>query len=389
MEKTAVAARLDRGTPLNGLMGPKGAGGLLLAVLLLVHSAFGSARFALAAPDDEEATVLEALSGSVIALSDVSGQPSPVHYLGVESPALGQRYHDEARLANAARVVGKRVLLRKSGADRLADGARARHVFILEGGATAENPGSPVAASLLAEGQVWRVSEGVDLDDWYRELEAGARLARAGLWEHYSPSSNPAYFAPLPPRGGAEVPRPAAAAPVAIAPAPFGTPWYGVRADRRLYPPLEAISGLGEPWRWVFSALRDNGVHAVFERVPHNVGGFFTPDLNAVGINARFAYSDPKAVAAALVHETSHARDYYAGEPMRTLEGCFQTEIRAYHTQAEAWLAFYGPGGKQPAVDDLDEGLNDLLLLFQRDRGRIEETVRRLYERQCMRIASR
>jgi endonuclease YncB( thermonuclease family) len=359
----------------------------LLLVVLLAVLAVGPAAPALAAPDDEVVTVEAALSGSVVAVRDATGALSPVHYLGVESPADGQQYHDEARLANGARVEGRPALLRRVGPDRLADGARVRHVFVLGDGATPEAPGEPVAAALLAEGKIWRVADAAnDLDGHYRELEAGARLAGDGVWAGYGPTASPDYFGALPPRreGPAQTVR---VAPV-IAPAPFGTPWFGVRVERRLDPTMAAVVELGAPWGWVFQVLRDDGVQVVFERLPRPVGGFFSPDLNVVGINGRFAESDPKAVAAAIVHETSHARDFYAGEPMRTLEGCFQTEIRAYHAEAEAWLHFYGPAGKQPAIDDLDDGLNELLRMYLNDRPRIEGSVRRLYGSQCARIAA-
>jgi endonuclease YncB( thermonuclease family) len=361
---------------------------LLLTVVLVLVVLFPGARPA-AASQSDEAVVTAALSGSVIAVRDSSGTVSPVHYVGVESPADGQRFHAEAREANAALVVGKRVLLRRAGRDRLADGARVRHVFVLADETTAENPGHPIAATLLADGQVWRVTDAHDLDPWFRELEAGARLSRGGLWAHYAPVPNPEYFGSLPAVGTATLlprrPPPA----LGISPAPFGTPWFGVRVEHRAYPSMAALVELGDPWSWVIPVLRDHGVQVLFAQAPHIVGGYFSPDMNLVAINARFAESDPRAVAAAIVHESVHVRDYYAGEPVRTLEGCFQTEIRAYHAEAEAWLSYYGPGGKQPAADDLEQLLNDLTLIYRTDRPLIEQAVRRVYERQCVAIASR
>ena len=152
---------------------------------------------------------------------------------------------------------------------------------------------------------------------------------------------------------------------------------------------MAAIAELGEPWSWVFAVLRDHGVRVTYEPLWRNVGGFFAPEPNLVVLSDRYTSSDPKAVAAALIHEASHARDYYGGEPIGTLEGCYQTEIRAYHTQAEAWLRFYGPGGKQPAMDELDRSLNDVLRIYSNDRGRIERVVRQTYSQQCTRIASK
>ena len=360
----------------------------LLAIVLVFVPLFPVAPRAVAS-EGEEVVVAAALSASVIAVRDASGAVTPVHYLGVESPAGGQRFHEEAREANAARVVGRRVLLRRAGQDRLADGARVRHVFVLADGTTPDNPGQPIAATLLAEGLVWRVADSHDLDSWFRELEAGARLSRAGLWTHYAPVPYPDYFGSLPGLGTASLmpsrPPPA----LGISPAPFGMPWFGVRAEHRVYPSMAALAELGDPWSWIFPALRDNGVQVLFAQVPHIVGGYFSPDVNVVAINARFAGSDPRAVAAAIVHETVHVRDYYAGEPVRTLEGCFRTEIRAYHAEAEAWLRYYGPGGKQPAADDLEQLLNDLALIYRTDRPLIEQAVRRVYERQCVGIASR
>jgi len=371
--------------------GARPTGGLvrLLFAAVLALSTLSSAPAALAGADDEEAIVAAALSGSVIAVLDANGNLSPVHYLGVEAPADGQGYHEDARLANSTRVQGKHVLLRRVGPDRLADGARVRHVFVLEGGATDDNPGQPVAASLLAEGQLWRVADPADdLDGWYRQLEAGARATEVGIWALYTPVPVAAYFGTLPLRRPVESAQSPTSNPLAIAPAPVGTPWSGVRADRRLYQPMAALAELGDTWSWVLPALRDNDVQVVLGRLPYRVGGYFAPEPNIVVVDVRFAQSDPKALAAAIVHETTHVRDYYSGEPVKTLEGCFQTEIRAYSNQAEAWLRFYGPEGKHPVVDELDQNLNDLLVVFLKDRTQIERSVRQLYERQCARVAS-
>src|SRR5688572_21753807 len=82
---------------------------LLLTVVLALLVPLAGAR-PTAAAQAEQVVVIAALSGSVIAVRDADGSISPVHYLGVEAPAGGQRFHEEAREANAARVVGKPVL---------------------------------------------------------------------------------------------------------------------------------------------------------------------------------------------------------------------------------------------------------------------------------------
>lgn len=361
-------------------------GPVFSAIVLLLTALIGPSP-ALAADDDEEGLVESALSGSVIAVRDPAGAVAAVHYLGVEAPAQGQPYHEEARLANAALVEGRRVVLRRSASDRLADGARVRHVFLLEGAADQEL-GDPVAARLLAEGHAWRVTDAAnEIDGGYQELEGRARLAGLGVWSRYAPTPYPDYFGALPARRDGDQAPAGVATSARVAPAPFGIPWFGVRVDRRLDAVMGVVDELGERWAWVFPTLRDNGVQVVLEPLPPWVGGFFAPDANLVGINASLDESDPQAVATAVIHEASHVRDYFAGEPMRTLEGCFQTEIRAYHTQAEAWLRLYGPDGKQPAADDFEQGLNDLLQAYREDRARIELTVRQRYARQCARIA--
>ena len=120
-------------------------------------------------------------------------------------------------------------------------------------------------------------------------------------------------------------------------------------------------------------------VHARYSRIGSGGGSA----IRSIVVNARWQDSDPRAIATLIVHEAKHLEDDLAGVDPRSPEACFQFEVRAFTQQAVAWQAFYGPGGKARAADELDAELNVWLSVHRRGPGEIEKRVRQLYAKAC------
>jgi hypothetical protein len=126
-------------------------------------------------------------------------------------------------------------------------------------------------------------------------------------------------------------------------------------------------------------------VHARYSRI----GSGGSSAIRSIVVSLRWEQSDPRAIAALIVHEATHLEDDLAGVDPRAQEGCFQFEVRAFTEQAISWQAFYGPNGKAKPADDLDTELNAWLSVHRRGPGEIEKRVRQLYARACSQGAPR
>jgi hypothetical protein len=163
-----------------------------------------------------------------------------------------------------------------------------------------------------------------------------------------------------------------------------------LRADRALGPVLDALEESGaQP---VIEALVKADADIVFAPLPRDAQGrtrefarytsvgVYGPIKRTIALSAAVQGGDPKALATLIVHEGTHLKDDLAGADKRTMEACFQFEIRAFTQQALAWQGFYGPGGKADPKDDLDAWLNSWLATYRAGPTELEKRVRDAYD---------
>lgn len=146
--------------------------------------------------------------------------------------------------------------------------------------------------------------------------------------------------------------------------------------EAKLIDPLQTI--LDSDTDIAFGPLPEN-VHARYSRI----GGGGASAIRSIVVSSRWAQSDPKAIATLIVHEARHLADDLAGVDPRSLDGCFQFEVRAFKEQVVAWETFYGIKGKAQPKDELDSELNAWQSVERRGPGEIEKRVRQLYAKAC------
>ena len=122
-------------------------------------------------------------------------------------------------------------------------------------------------------------------------------------------------------------------------------------------------------------------VHARYSRIGR---GPRQPPTRTIVVNNRWRNSDPKALATIIAHEAKHLEDDLAGADVRTPEGCFNFEFRAFTEQALIWQGYYGRDGKARPQDDLDVELNSWLEAHQKGPAELEQRVRQLYSKACV-----
>ena len=145
----------------------------------------------------------------------------------------------------------------------------------------------------------------------------------------------------------------------------------------------QAVLGSEPAYVPLADALARYQVSLVFGSLPRQLGAAFFTRARRVVVNERYRTSSPLALAALLAHEAQHVLDVFSGEDVRSPEGCYAAEARAFEVQAAVWQAFTGPGGKFPPADDLERHLNDVLRLRQSDPERFVANLRRSYADEC------
>ena len=156
-----------------------------------------------------------------------------------------------------------------------------------------------------------------------------------------------------------------------------------IRADRALAGTLDALESSGAGG--VIDGLLKADAEVVFGPLPakeharYVSRGVVEPLRRTIVINAVLEHGDPKALAALVVHEGTHLKDDLAGAEKRTMEACFQFEIRAFAEQARAWQAFYGPNGKAQPKDEFDAWLNSWLATYRQGPSELDKRVREFY----------
>jgi hypothetical protein len=146
------------------------------------------------------------------------------------------------------------------------------------------------------------------------------------------------------------------------------------------------MAGLIEP----LQAMVDSDTDVAFGPLPDTeharysrIGSSGNGGIRTIVVNPRWQESDPKALAALIVHEATHLQDDLVGQGPTSADGCIQFEVHAFTQQALAWQALYGPRGKAKPADELDTSLNAWLIVHRGGPGEIEKRVRQLYATAC------
>jgi endonuclease YncB( thermonuclease family) len=326
----------------------------LVVALALVWSAGEPDRSTpVLAAEDQTATVV-AFSGSdrlEVVYSD--GERQRVQYIGVRGPLNSSRFTAEASAVHGPLIMGQQVRLERDGADS-AEGYQLRHVYLA-------GEQAPIAARLVSEG--WARAVPYPIEHRYRGVYLGlqerAMAEDRGLW-----------------RAGVLGPARAwRSAP--------GSETY-IAADPRLHGSFSTLATVPTGREVIERILRHSPAFRV-ERMPPGALAFAEPLGQTGALNAAFLSSDPRAVAAALAHESVHLIDMTSNAAGLTDFGCFDLEVRSHALMAQIWLEFYGPGGKPSPRDDLEWHLNHLL--EYRLRGDVDSYVRLSsgYQQQCAR----
>lgn len=159
-----------------------------------------------------------------------------------------------------------------------------------------------------------------------------------------------------------------------------------LRVARGLEETIDALEGSGAAA--VIDALLQSEAEIAFGPLPTTreyarylslSQGQLRPPKRSIVISSALSRSDPKALAALIVHEGAHLKDDLAGRDNRTVEACFQFEIRAFAQQSLAWQAFYGPNGKPQPKDELDTWLNSWLATHRQGSNDLDKRVREFY----------
>jgi hypothetical protein len=109
----------------------------------------------------------------------------------------------------------------------------------------------------------------------------------------------------------------------------------------------------------------------------------------AVVIDPALLVADPRAVAALLAHEATHAHDDVYGEQadadrrLSAVRGCMVGELRARLAELEVWQQFYGPGGKPQPAHEYEADLNDELARYVAAPRQYAADARKDHRRQC------
>ncbi|MCL4533714.1 MAG: hypothetical protein M1370_00945 [Bacteroidetes bacterium] len=159
-----------------------------------------------------------------------------------------------------------------------------------------------------------------------------------------------------------------------------------LRIDPALRRPLDILYG-SKVGRHLVEIIEENHVPVVMEQSDNvtrpayfqyfKKGGEVFSESASIHLNTRWYGSDPKALAAILAHEATHADIFFT----RVVPGgdelpCPDEERQAYSTGAQLWQELYGPRGKLTPADDLDRELN--LELRYRDTPDFTRAIERV-----------
>jgi hypothetical protein len=158
---------------------------------------------------------------------------------------------------------------------------------------------------------------------------------------------------------------------------------FPIQADASFTPALEQLLNLKHTW--TLQALAFTGTRLEWSLMAPDAAGSYLPDRGVVTFNARWARSDPRALAALIEHEAKHVADALAGLDVTSPSGCVISEVNAFREEAKTWGELVGPGGKPNPADDLERSLNLKLNIYQQNPGGIEALITNNlgYQTQC------
>lgn len=108
------------------------------------------------------------------------------------------------------------------------------------------------------------------------------------------------------------------------------------------------------------------------------------PFINQMNLASDLKDVDPKALAAVLIHEGTHLKDYRGGLPIGTLtRACIESEVRAFDNEASMWRYFY-PNGKSDPLSGLETDLNNMLTDWSENPWAFNQVVRKAYLDLCI-----
>jgi hypothetical protein len=126
--------------------------------------------------------------------------------------------------------------------------------------------------------------------------------------------------------------------------------------------------------------------HVTIRFIPMSTGVYarYSVNRHAVEIDARWAGVDDVTLAAVIAHEATHAQDAVNGYlSSGGASACIDSEVRAFRTSAQFWLAQYGPAGKPVASTDIERQLNSLASRELSDPRGLQDLVQQTYSQQC------
>ena len=117
--------------------------------------------------------------------------------------------------------------------------------------------------------------------------------------------------------------------------------------------------------------------------LPANVLGLFRPEAQDVVMSNLLKGFPVIDRAPVLAHELTHASDWNANNSlMQTINGCFSTEIHAFHTEAAAWREVAGSEVKPS--NDLEREYELINKAIASDPRGFIEGLRAVYHSQCL-----
>ena len=197
-------------------------------------------------------------------------------------------------------------------------------------------------------------------------------------------------FARQSPPAAASAPVAASAPSPAAAAAPPAPAQATIRVDQGLFSAIDALEAADK--LLMLNVIAQTDTEITFGDLPEHVHARYSrigrgprqPPTRTIVVNNRWRNSDPKALATIIAHEAKHLEDDLAGADVRTPEGCFNFEFRAFTEQALIWQGYYGRDGKARPQDDLDVELNSWLEAHQKGPAELEQRVRQLYSKACV-----
>ncbi|HEY3108500.1 MAG TPA: hypothetical protein VGL23_07090, partial [Chloroflexota bacterium] len=156
----------------------------------------------------------------------------------------------------------------------------------------------------------------------------------------------------------------------------------GIEVEPRAAPALWILRREPE-FRYLADTVRE---HKIPVRIAppdaDKFGGYSFTD-RAIYLPDRVLDADPRALAATLAHELTHAWEHSQGLALPTGAGCFEAELRAFRAQAAAWERLYGPKGKEKPADELEAEHNQVQRLFKEDPEGLKARLVNRYGDQC------